>query len=190
MIDSYTCAAAGSPWYVVRVRSNFEHIAHQVIMGKGYESFLPTYKSKRVWSDRTKEISLPLYPGYVFCRFDFDRRLPIITTPGVVEVINDGRRGLPVEETEIAAIRKIVGADLRLTPWPYLRVGQRVEVRRGPLQGVEGILLAQKKNFRLIVSIELLQRSVNVEIEGDWVRPLETPVPRDLHSMPPNTICA
>lgn len=167
-------AAESRLWYAVRVRSNREFLANQILENKGFETFLPTYNSRRIWSDRVKNLSLPLYPGYVFCRFEFEQRLPILQTHGVVDVVNDGRRGLSIPENELAAVRKIVESHLKVAPWPFLQVGQRVEVHRGPLQGVEGILLAQKKNYRLVVSVTLLQRSVNVEIEGDWVRPIRS----------------
>jgi len=164
------------PWYAVRVRTKSELLVHQVLQGKGFETLVPTYKVRRVWSDRVKNVDMPLYPGYVFCRFEFERRLPVLQSVGVVDVINDGRKGLPIPEPEMEAIRKIVESKMRTSPWPFLQVGQRVEVYRGPLTGVEGILLAQKKNFRLVVSVPLLQRSVNVEIEGDWVRPVSSAV--------------
>lgn len=160
------------PWYALRVRSNAERLAYQALTGKGFETFLPSYVSRRSWSDRVKVLELPLYPGYLFCRFDFDRRLPVLQSFGVLDVVGDGHRGIPIEEDEIASVRKIVNSDLKATPWPFLRNGQMVQVVKGPLRGVEGILLQQKKNYRLIVSISLLQRSVNVEIEGEWVRPI------------------
>lgn len=162
-------------WYAVRVRSKSEHLVNHVLETKGFDTFLPTYDSKRIWSDRVKLLQLPLYPGYVFCRFEFEKRLPILQSLGVVDIVGDGKRGLSIPESELAAIRRIVDSKLKVSPWPFLRVGQRVEVHRGPLQGVEGILLAHKKNYRLVVSVTLLQRSVNVEIEGDWVRPISVP---------------
>lgn len=167
--------AANANWYAVRVRSKSEFLANQALESRGLETFLPTYSSRRIWSDRVKHLQLPLYPGYVFCRFDFDRRLPVLQSPGVIDIVTDGRKGLAVSEQELQAVRRIVDSKLNVSPWPYLKVGQHVEVHRGPLRGVEGILLVQKKNFRLIVSITLLQRSVKVEIEGDWVRPVSPP---------------
>jgi transcription antitermination factor NusG len=178
-------AAENRLWYAVRVRSKCEFLANQILENKGFETFLPTYTSKRIWSDRVKHLSLPLYPGYVFCRFEFEHRLPVLQSHGVVDVVNDGRRGLSIPEHELSAVRRIVESDLKVAPWPFLQVGQHVEVHRGPLQGVEGILLAQKKNYRLVVSITLLQRSVNVEIEGDWVRPVNSPAARLSHYAQP-----
>jgi transcription antitermination factor NusG len=164
------------PWYAVKVRSRSEKLVDQVLNGKGFESYLPTYRSRRVWSDRTVELHEPLYPGYVFCRFEFERRLPILQSPGVVDIVRAGRAPLPVPQEDIMAIRRIVDSELKASPWPFLDVGQRVEICKGPLRGLRGILLVQKRHHRLVVSLPLLQRSVNVEIEGDWVRPLPASV--------------
>lgn len=161
-----------APWYAVRVRTRSELLADQILRGKGYETFLPTYQTRRIWSDRVKQLELPLYPGYVFCRFEFEHRLPILQSVGVMDVVNDGRKGLAIPEDEILAVRRIMESRLKVGPFPFLHAGQTVEIHKGPLQGIEGILVVQKKNFRLVVSIPLLQRSVNVEIEGDWVRPV------------------
>jgi transcription antitermination factor NusG len=160
------------PWYAVKVRSRSEKLVDQVLKGKGFESYLPTYRSRRFWSDRTVELHEPLYPGYVFCRFEFDYRLPVLQSIGVVDIVMAGRAPLPVPQEDIVAIRRIVDSELISTPWPFLDVGQRVEICKGPLRGLRGILLIQKRHYRLVVSIPLLQRSVKVEIEGDWVRPL------------------
>jgi len=164
------------PWYAVRVRTRSEVLVDRILKGKGFESYVPTYRARRIWSDRVRTVDSPLYPGYVFCRFEFERRLPILQSIGVLEVVNDGRKGLPIPEQEVQAIRTILKSQLEVSPWPYLRVGEKVEIHRGPLRGIEGILLSQKKNFRLVVSIPLLQRSVRVEIEGDWVRPLHSTI--------------
>jgi transcription antitermination factor NusG len=164
------------PWYALRLRSRSEHLADQLLKARGVETFLPTYRARRVWSDRIKILDLPLYPGYLFCRFEYERRLPILQCSGVVDVVSDGRKGLVIPEEEIMAVRKIVQSELRCSPWPFLKAGQRVEIHKGPLRGIEGTLLVQKKNYRLVVSIPLLQRSVNVEIEEDWVRPLSSSI--------------
>jgi transcription antitermination factor NusG len=161
-----------SPWYAIRVRSNFENAVSASLASKGYPEFLPTYRSRRRWSDRIKEVRMPLFPGYVFCRFDPNNRLPILQTPGVVNVVSFAKTPTPVEESEIAAVQRIVASDVLSRPWPFLNAGDRVQVIDGPLAGLEGILLEFKKSLRLVVSVTLLQRSVAVEIDGDWVRPL------------------
>ena len=160
-------------WFALVVRSQHEKIVSSALQDKGYEEFLPLYTSKRRWSDRMKQLTLPLFPGYLFCRFDLNHRLPILVTPGVLQVVGAGKVPLPVDESEIAALRSIVNSGLQAEPWPYLKVGQRVRIERGSLEGVEGILTSVKKPFRLVVSVTLLQRSVAVEVDQGWVSPIE-----------------
>jgi transcription antitermination factor NusG len=144
------------------------------LLNKGYEGFLPLYRQKSRWSDRIKEIQLPLFPGYLFCRFDVNKRLPILITPGVIQVVGIGKTPHPVDESEISALQSIVLSGLQTEPRSYLNIGQRVRVELGPLSGVEGILTAMKGYSRLVVSVSLLQRSVSVEIDESWVVPVST----------------
>jgi transcription antitermination factor NusG len=137
----------------------------------GYEDFLPLCKTRTRWSDRTKEAETPLFPGYLFCRFDPQNRLPILKTPGVIQLVGYGRQPIPVEETEIEAIQALVASGLPSQPWPYLEVGEKVCIESGPLSGRQGVVLEFKGSKRLILSIALLQRSVAVEIEAWAVRP-------------------
>ncbi len=166
------------PWYAVQVRPRFEKIVAAALLAKGYEGFLPLYRARRRWSDRIKEIELPLFDGYMFCRFDVTKRLPVLVTPGVIRVVGTANQPTPVDDAEIAAIFSIVTAGAQAEPCPYLRVGQRVRIDHGTLSGVEGILLAEKKPARLVVSVTLLQRSVAVEIDESWVTPVGTPPAR------------
>ncbi len=158
-------------WFALSARRNHEKNVAEILRGKGYEEFVPTYRSRRKWSDRYKELELPLFPGYVFCRFNPARRLPILTTPGVVLIVGNGRVPVPVEDAEIDALRTVVASNLRVEPWPYLRVGERVVIESGSLAGLEGILQEVRKSCRIVVSVELLQRSVAVEVDRSWVRP-------------------
>ncbi len=162
-------------WYAVRVRSNAEKMVHTALVRKEYESFLPTYRSRRRWSDRIKELDTPLFPGYAFCRFDAAKRLPILTTPGVVSIVSSAQGPIAVDERELASVRSMVLSGSVVGPWPFLREGQFVSVERGPLAGVEGIIVTLKNQYRLVVSVSLLQRSVAVEIDRDWVRPISSP---------------
>jgi transcription antitermination factor NusG len=162
-------------WYAVRVRSNAEKLVHAALVGKQYESFLPTYRTRRRWSDRIKELDAPLFPGYAFCRFDATKRLPILTTPGVVSIISSSRGPIEVDPRELASVRSMVLSGVLLGPWPFLREGQFVSVERGPLAGVEGFVVSVKNQYRLVVSVSLLQRSVAVEIDRDWVKPISKP---------------
>ena len=161
-----------SPWYALRAKSRYENVVASHLHARGYESFLPLHICRRRWSDRIKEIELPLFPGYVFCRFDPLNRLPVLSIPGVVYVV--GIRGvpLPVKETEIAAIQTAVKSGLPRQPWAFLHVGHRVRIECGPLCGVEGILLSLRGHRRLVLSVTLLQRSLAVQVDESWVRPL------------------
>lgn len=160
------------PWYALRVQSRFGSLASATLRGKGYEEFFPLYRSRRRWSDRVKELELPLFPGYSFCRFDVSHRLPILTTPGVIGIVGIGKIPAPVDLDEIEAVRLILRSGLAAQPWPLLRVGSKVYIERGPLVGLEGIVTNTDKVFRLIVSVSLLQRSVAVEIDREWARPI------------------
>jgi transcription antitermination factor NusG len=161
------------PWFAVRIRARQERLIASALHNKGYEVFLPLYVSRRRWADRFKELELPLFPGYLFCRFDVQKRLPILMTPGVLQIVGTNNAPLPIEDVEIAAVQSIVLSGLAAEPWPYLRTGETVRIERGSLSGVEGILVAVKKPYRVVVSVTLLQRSVAVEIDQDWMSPVD-----------------
>ena len=159
-------------WYAIRVQAKFASVASAALRGKGYEEFLPLYRSHRRWSDRVKQLDLPLFPGYLFCRLDVrGRLLPVLTSPGVISIVGAGKTPIPVAEEEISGIKAILRSGLAAQPWPFLDVGARVYIERGPLAGIEGIITNIDKNWRLVVSVSLLQRSVAVKIERDWARP-------------------
>jgi transcription antitermination factor NusG len=159
-------------WYAVQIQSKLGSLASATLCGKGYEAYLPLYRCGRRWSDRVKQLDLPLFPGYLFCRFDVLDRLPILTTPGVISVVGAGKTPVPVDDEEIEAIRNILRSGLVAQPWPFLRVGSKVYIEGGPLAGLEGIITNTDKVYRLIVSVSLLQRSVAVEIDREWARPI------------------
>jgi transcription antitermination factor NusG len=166
-----TPKAGRLPWFALHVRTRHEAGVAAHLEGMGYEDFLPLYKTRTRWSDRTKEIEAPLFPGYLFCRFDPQNRLPILKTPGVIQVVGYSRQPIPVEETEIEAIQALVASGIPSQPWPYLEVGEKVRIESGPLRGREGVLVEFKGTHRLILSVALLQRSVAVEIETALVKP-------------------
>lgn len=162
----------GSVWYALYVRTRFEKVVARNLRGKGYEEFLPLYRRTSRWSDRLKEIELPLFPGYVFCRFNPFDRLPILTIPGVNAIAGFGKDFIPVDEGELNAIRSVLRNGAHCEPWPFLEVGQRVRVEYGAFAGTEGFVLMFKNTYRLVLSINLLQRSVAVEIDRDCLKPL------------------
>jgi transcription antitermination factor NusG len=166
-------------WYALQIQSKLGSFASATLRGKGYEEFLPRYRSRRRWSDRFKEVELPLFPGYLFCRFDVrDRLMPVLTTPGVVNIVRAGKIPVPIDDKEIEAVRTILRSGLAAQPYPFLRVGSKVYIEGGPLAGLEGIVANTDKAYRLIVSVSLLQRSVAVEIDRDWIRPIREDIAR------------
>lgn len=157
----------GPQWYALTVKPNHERATAQALGCKDLESFLPLYLTRRRWSDRIKELELPLFAGYVFCRFADGERAQALATPGVTSVVGFGNRSAPVAEEEIQALRTMLASGLPVGPWPYLRVGERVRIEAGPLCGLEGILTQVKDVWRVVVSVELLQRSVAAEVDRD-----------------------
>lgn len=143
-----------------------------MLEAKGYQVFLPVYDSVRRWKDRKKLLSLPLFPCYVFVRGALERRLPILTTPGVHLIISRGERVVTVPDEEIEAIQRTVEGKFVVEPHPYLRCGERVRVTRGSLEGIEGVLTRKKNLFRLILSVQMLAQSVAVEIDAKDVTPV------------------
>jgi transcription antitermination factor NusG len=162
-------------WFALRVRSNCEKIVASSLRGKGYAEFLPLYRKLSRRGGPAKQVELPLFPGYVFSAFDVNRRLPILTIPGVVHVVGIGRAPESVDRDELLAVERFVASGLAVEPWPFLKTGESVLVERGPLAGLEGTLVQIKASHRLVVSLTLLQRSVAVEIDRDSVRPLPRP---------------
>lgn len=161
------------PWYCVRTRSNQERIVAAALDNRGYRPFLPLYQRVRQWSDRLMQSETPLFPGYLFCRFDSKQRVPILSAPGVISIVGFAGEPVAIPESEIEAIRRLIQSGLPLAPTPYLREGQRVRINRGALEGVEGTLIKIKGTSRLVVSIALLQRSVTVEIDPKFISPDE-----------------
>jgi transcription antitermination factor NusG len=165
------------PWFALQVRAKHEAGVAQFLAGKGYTWFLPTYKCRKRLCDRVKVADAPLFPGYLFCRFEPQRRLPILTTPGVIQIVGYNRVPVPIDDIEISALQMLVNSGLPNQRWPFVRIGDRVQIEAGPLRGVQGILVAVKAGHRLILSVTLLQRSVAVQIDSAYVRSLETAAP-------------
>jgi transcription antitermination factor NusG len=161
-------------WYALKVRPRSESIVADHLSAKGYSPFLPTYQSRRRWSDRIKTIDLPLFPGYLFCQFDVNKRMPILTTPGVGSIVGLGPNPAPIETAEIESIRTVVSAGVAYTPHPYLKTGQVVRIERGALMGLHGMVTEVKNELRLILSVNLLMRSVSIEIDRTWVEPVRS----------------
>ena len=162
-------------WFALRVKPRCETLTASALDGKGFEQFLPLQTVRRRWSDRVKTSETPLFPGYVFCRFDPQKRLPILITPGVSSIIGFGKDPTPVADEEISSLQAVVKSGLFSAPCPFIGIGHKIRIDVGPLCGTEGIVTQVKNSTRLVVSITLLQRSVAVEIDRLWVSTSSTP---------------
>lgn len=153
-------------WFAVQVASRAERKVADSLACKGYECFLPLYKAKRKWSDRNKVLQLPMFPGYVFCRIFEARTGLVLATPGAVRVVGFGGKPYPVSESEISALQQVVRSGVDASPFmPFLKVGQKVEIKDGPLSGISGIII-HTKNRRLVLSVELLMRSISIDVDA------------------------
>ena len=158
---------ANLAWYAIKVKPQHESVVYQALNYTSIEAFHPTCKAKRKWSDRVKIIDEPLFTGYVFGRFIFENRVSILRIPGVASIVGFSGQPAPIPEEEIAVIQRITASGLAVKPFPFLKVGQTVRIERGPLAGVEGILTAEKDEWRMVVGIQMLQRAVSVTIDKD-----------------------
>jgi transcription antitermination factor NusG len=162
----------GLKWYALHVHARKELLVASQLENRKLECFLPTYKSLRKWSDRTKEIQQALFPGYVFCRFDYENRQPVVMTTGVTQVVGNGKAAIPIADAEIEALQVTVRSGIQTQPWPYLRTGEYVQINYGHLAGLQGILVNFKGTHRVVLSVTLLQRSLALEVELEWLSPV------------------
>jgi len=152
-------------WYAAYTRANHERRVAQQLAAKAVEHFLPTYSSVRRWRDRRVTLHLPLFPGYVFVRMDLGGRLGVLQIPGVARLVGFGGMPTALPDEEIGALRTGFFCGIRAEPHPFLTAGRRVRVKNGPLAGLEGILTKRKKRTRLVVSVELIRRSMAIEMD-------------------------
>lgn len=156
-------------WYALAVKPRHDKAVARSLEAKGFQAFVPLYKKRNQYAVRYKDSDLPLFPGYIFCRFDALFRLPIITTPGIIQILGNGNSPIAVSETEITSLQRAIKAQVPLQPYPFLQIGQRVRIEEGVLSGVVGVIVKLKQNVRLVLSITLLQRSVLLEVNQDQV---------------------
>jgi transcription antitermination factor NusG len=152
-------------WYVLYTFPRHEKRVAEQIETRRFTSFLPVYRSVRRWKDRRKELELALFPGYVFVRMQLENRLQVLQLPGVVRLVCFNGQPAAIAAEEIEALRSKLSGGLRIEPHPYLRTGRRVRVRSGPMQGLEGIVVRRKDRCRIVFSIDLIKRSVAVELD-------------------------
>jgi transcription antitermination factor NusG len=153
-----------SPWYAIYTRHQHEKMVAQILTSKGFNTFLPLYATIHDWKDRKKALLLPLFPCYVFLKGDIHRRLQIITTPGIYGLVSSAGQPAAIPDGEIDAIRRVVESGVRVEAHPYLKCGQRVRIKCGPLSGIEGILVRKKNISRLVLSVEILGTAAAIEV--------------------------
>jgi transcription antitermination factor NusG len=170
--DSKVGLSDSAPWFALYTRHQHEKVVAEMLTAKGFEAFLPLYDSMRLWKDRKKTISLPLFPCYVFVRGPLERKLAMISTPGVHMILYRGENVALIPGEEMQAIQKAVDGPFAVEPHPYLKCGERVRVKRGSLEGVEGVLVRKKNLYRLVLSVNMVAQSVAVEIDAADVEPV------------------
>lgn len=172
-VEDYEHAHPPTCWYALYTKHQHEKTVAHNLLCKGFETFLPLYASARNWKDRAKLLHLPLFPCYVFLKTNLERRLDIITAPGVYGLVSSGGQPATIPAAQIESIRQVVGSSAHVEPYPFLKCGDWVRVRSGPLTGVQGILVRIKTIYRLVVSVEMLGRAAAVEIDALSVERLD-----------------
>ena len=163
-----------SEWYALQVYSRQEIAISRSLLVKGLETYVPLSRSTKKLSDRVKKIDSALFPGYVFCRMTLETRLPVVTTPGVVRLVGIGQQPIPILQPEMDALKKLEETQLERQPSAIPSAGERVLICGGPLEGVEGLLVRANRQSRLLLTVSVLHRAVSVEVEEEWVTPLNT----------------
>lgn len=157
------------PWFAVMVRTGMENTATILLENAGYKCFLPLSECKGPGVNGEEHLQIPLMSNYLFCRMNPRNRLPVLTTPGVMQIVGTGETPLPLDGEEVAALQRIGKSGLPAMPWPYLKVGHIARIEEGPLQGLSGIIIKIRSGLKLVRSVTLLQRSIAVEIDPNWV---------------------
>lgn len=156
-------------WYAVYTRHHHEKVVARSLAAKGFTVYLPLYSALRQWKDRIKVVPLPLFPCYVFFQGGLERHLDVVTTPGAYGFVCCAGLPAPIPPQEIDAIRRVVDRSIKIEPHPFIKCGDHVRVKAGPLEGIEGILVRKKNFCRLVLTVELLGKSVAVEVDASAV---------------------
>jgi transcription antitermination factor NusG len=161
-------------WYALQTRPRHEKRVHAELQEKSIQAFLPLLSEKHSWSDRRKTVQVPLFPGYVFTRMqnDLDHRVNVLRTMGVVSFVGGRGLGTLIPDEQIQAIQSILAARVSFGPYPFLNVGQKVRIVGGSLDGIHGIVTSKNGDASLVISIELIQRSIAIRVAGYHVEPV------------------
>ena len=168
---SLAVEVVGPQWYAAYTSANHEKRVAEQLGARSVEHFVPLYESVRRWKDRKVRLQLPLFPGYVFVRLALPERLHVLQVPGVARLVGFNGHPCALPDPEIAALKAGLADGVRAEPHPYLAVGRRVRMKSGPFEGRQGILLRRKGNLRLVLSLDLIMRSVVIEVEAADVDP-------------------
>lgn len=158
-------------WFALIVRPKHERTAARSLRNQGFEEYVPLYRTRRRWSDRMKELESVLFPGYVFCRFDYQHRLQVLNSPGVCSIAGTGKRPEPVDESELSAVRALVSSGRAIQPWPRVHMGERVTIDDGPLAGLRGVVVRDRDAWRVVITVQALERAVAVEVDRAILSP-------------------
>jgi transcription antitermination factor NusG len=158
-------------WYAVYTRSRHEKTVAEQLVHKSVDHFLPLYETVRKWKNGNFKVRLPLFPGYLFVHIALQERLRVLQVPGVVQLVGSSGMPLALPQLEIETIRDALTKGLQAHPHPYLKVGSRVRINNGPLEGLHGILLRKKGKLRLVVSVDLIMRSISIDVDASEVEP-------------------
>lgn len=175
MLTEPSVAPGGARWFALTVRHQHEKQTAKALDWKGLETLVPCYPASHRWSDRVKEVETPLFPGYVFCRFEPREKIRVLNTPGVARIVGFGGAPAPLPDEEMSGIQAALRSRLRLWPWQHLHVGDPVRIERGPLRGIQGTLLREPDGFRLVIAVELLRRAIAVELDPLMIAPVSAP---------------
>lgn len=175
--DEFGASTAETPesWYALYTRHQHEKAATVQLESKGFDVFLPLYRAVHRWKDRNQTVQLPVFPCYVFLRANLTKRVEILRTPGVLSIVGSGGQACAIPEGEIDAIRRVANSRAHFEPHTFLKSGDRVRVLSGPLAGIEGILQRVKNRYRIVLSVDLLQKAVGVEVDITTVERLNSP---------------
>jgi transcription termination/antitermination protein NusG len=168
VVAGLASSARPANWYAAYTRSRHEKMVSRQLEERSIACFLPLYSSVRRWKDRRKTLEVPLFPGYVFVHISLEDRIRVLGTPGVARFVSVNGRPAEVPNCDIESLQRGVTNGIHAEPHPYLKVGQKVRIKRGPLAGAEGILIRKKDKLRVVLSVHLIMRSVAAEVEvGD-----------------------
>ncbi len=159
-------------WFAATVRPQHEAAVARAFETRGFEPFSPTYEMRSQWTDRSKTLRRPLFPGYVLCRFERSAKATVVKTPGVTSIVGFGGVAVPIADDEVERVKTMVASELPLQPWPFLEQGDRVRIEQGPLRGLDGFVVRGQDDYRLVVNVTFLRRSVSVSVDRHSLAPI------------------